>query len=99
MSVASRADSLYFDYVVIQVYPNTIICEDWTDAGSKVENELHKLPRSMFADSEVFRAMFSLPPGPGVVEEGSDDAHPLLLDSITLNEFRSFAKAAGAQYV
>lgn len=54
---------------------------------------LFKVPRRKFEDgSEVFRDMFAMPPGDGVAE-GQTDEHPLLLESISTDEFRSLLRA------
>ena len=54
---------------------------------------LFKVPRRKFEDgSEVFRDMFAMPPGNGVAE-GQTDEHPLLLESISTDEFRSLLRA------
>ncbi|KAI1788629.1 hypothetical protein LXA43DRAFT_974680 [Ganoderma leucocontextum] len=51
-----------------------------------------KVPRRKFEEgSEVFRDMFAVPPGDNVVE-GQTDEHPLLLESISMDEFRSLLR-------
>ena len=54
---------------------------------------LFKVPRRKFEEgSEVFRNMFAMPLGDGVVE-GQTDEHPLVLESISMEEFRSLLRA------
>lgn len=40
--------------------------------------------------------MFSLPTAPGSVVEGSDHSHPLVLESVDVEVFRLFVRAAAA---
>ncbi|KAF4620933.1 hypothetical protein D9613_001094 [Agrocybe pediades] len=61
----------------------------------KVENTLFRVPRCGFeAPGCFFTTMFTLP-GPGeqgVQIEGSDDAHPILLEGIQQSHFKAFLK-------
>ncbi|TBU26986.1 hypothetical protein BD309DRAFT_1021809 [Dichomitus squalens] len=67
-----RHSVFYFDHIVFQV-------------GTR----LFKLPRRKFeGDSEVFRDMFTIPPGDNIAE-GQSDEHPLMLESIQAEEFES----------
>jgi hypothetical protein len=52
------------------------------------------VPRGIFKGSTVFDAMYSLPQAQDVVADGSDDLHPLKLESITYDDFKPFVKAA-----
>jgi hypothetical protein len=52
-----------------------------------VENTLFRVPRLLFAHSEVFRDMFSITQGPDSVEDGTDDEHPLRLDGYQALDF------------
>jgi len=60
----------------------------------KVENVLFKVPRRAFEEhSDVFRAMFTLPPGQETGIDGLSDDRPLLLEGIKRDDFRSFLRA------
>jgi hypothetical protein len=62
-------------------------------AGShQVENVLFRVPRAIFRQSKIFQDMFSVPPGNGVIVDGSDDEHPLRLDGYTADDFRQLLK-------
>jgi hypothetical protein len=57
-----------------------------------VETSLFKIPRSLFAGSDIFHVMFSLPPADAAA--GSSDECPLILPGVTAIEFRVFVRAA-----
>ncbi|KLO13797.1 hypothetical protein SCHPADRAFT_827519 [Schizopora paradoxa] len=60
----------------------------------KVENMLFKVPRRPFEEhSDVFRAMFTLPPGSQTETDGLSDERPLILQGIKCDDFRPFLKA------
>ncbi|TDL18239.1 hypothetical protein BD410DRAFT_728845 [Rickenella mellea] len=54
-----------------------------------VEGCLFKVPRYYFEESDVFQAMLKLPFGVQT-GEGTTDEHPLRLDGVTANDFRTF---------
>ena len=62
----------------------------------QVGNTLFKVPRRKFEDgSETFKDMFALPvkaDGDGIAE-GTSDEHPLVLEGIETDEFRSLLRA------
>lgn len=58
---------------------------------AQVEDTLFKIHRFFFVrHSEVFRAMFTLPPGDGKMVEGQCDERPIHLSVITAREFENF---------
>lgn len=57
----------------------------------QVEGCLFKVPRRPFEDqSDVFKSMFTLPPGQNIVVDGMSDDKPLLLENIKKDDFRAF---------
>jgi hypothetical protein len=57
---------------------------------------LYRQPKSIFQDSTVYGDMLTMPPVPGAVLDGTDDAHPLLL-LVKQADFEAFAHASIAQ--
>lgn len=56
-----------------------------------MEGKLFKVPRKPFEDqSDVFKSMFTLPPGHNAEVDGLTDDKPIHLDNIKKNDFRSF---------
>lgn len=56
-----------------------------------MEGRLFKVPRKPFEDqSDVFRAMFTLPPGQNTEVDGMSDDKPLLLETVKKDDFRAF---------
>ncbi|KAF8638107.1 hypothetical protein AX17_002447 [Amanita inopinata Kibby_2008] len=54
----------------------------------RVEDQLFKVPRRLFADeSEIFRVMFTCPVPEGSEPDGSSDAQPLHLEGIAAKDF------------
>ncbi|SJL01258.1 uncharacterized protein ARMOST_04576 [Armillaria ostoyae] len=54
------------------------------------ENTLFNVPRYHFENfSEVFTTMYTLPHGDSLNADGSSDEHPLVLQGVTAQEFRS----------
>jgi len=52
-----------------------------------VENILFKVHRYLFEQSEVFQAMFSLPPPKATTVEGSSDSNPVRLECVSVTAF------------
>jgi len=74
MTQISRDDSFYFHMIIFQV-----------------EGKLFKVPRKPFEDqSDVFKSMFTLPPGHNAEVDGLTDDKPIHLDNIKKNDFRAF---------
>ncbi|KAK0494947.1 hypothetical protein EDD18DRAFT_1076390, partial [Armillaria luteobubalina] len=58
------------------------------------ENTLFNVPRYHFENfSEVFKTMFSLPQSDDITVDGSSDEHPLVLQGVKAQEFRSLLGA------
>ncbi|KZT60673.1 hypothetical protein CALCODRAFT_492225 [Calocera cornea HHB12733] len=57
----------------------------WADGNVVflVDGTLFKVHRYLFEQSEVFRAMFSLPPPKGTPVEGSSDSNPVRLEGVS----------------
>ncbi|KAF8216986.1 hypothetical protein K438DRAFT_1798115 [Mycena galopus ATCC 62051] len=59
----------------------------------KVEDRIFNVPRYHFErTSEVFAAMFTLPPGDGVETEGKSDENAVVLEGISSGDFRALLK-------
>jgi hypothetical protein len=58
----------------------------------KVEGVLFKIPRFVLQDSELFQDMFSVPPPPDAVVDGSDDDHPVRLDGYLADDFEQLLR-------
>ena len=90
-----RDPSFYSDHIVFQVCVSPKHIKSLpllTQRTPKVGMRLFKVPRRKFEEgSEVFRNMFAMPLGDGVVE-GQTDEHPLVLESISMEEFRSLLR-------
>jgi hypothetical protein len=56
---------------------------------------LFKVPTSLFADSDVFHGMLSLPQQDA--DNVNSDVNPLVLSDMKASEFRVFTRAALAQ--
>ncbi|KAK0226455.1 hypothetical protein IW262DRAFT_1312308 [Armillaria fumosa] len=66
----------------------------WNNVVFFVENTLFNVPRYHFENfSEVFKTMFSLPKRDNLTVDGSSDEHPLVLQGVTAQEFRSLLGA------
>ncbi|SJK98059.1 uncharacterized protein ARMOST_01316 [Armillaria ostoyae] len=66
----------------------------WRNVVFLVEETLFNVPRYHFENfSEVFKTMFSLPQSDNVTVDGSSDEHPLVLQGVTAQEFRSLLSA------
>ncbi|KAK0486332.1 hypothetical protein IW261DRAFT_1454958 [Armillaria novae-zelandiae] len=66
----------------------------WNNVVFLVENTLFNVPRYHFENfSEVFKTMFSLPQSDNIPVDGSSDEHPLVLQGVTAQEFRSLLGA------
>jgi hypothetical protein len=52
--------------------------------------------RQVFDKSPVFQHMFSLPREQGTAADGSDDAHPLKIEGVKMDDFRLFVRVAAA---
>jgi hypothetical protein len=63
----------------------------------QVEDQLFKIHRAAFNGSPVFEQMFSLPQIG--VSDGSNKEHPLILNGLTVDGFRAFARAASSRCV
>ncbi len=92
----SRDSTFYFDHVVFQVpfhpFARRLIRFTEDSSESQVGKRLFKVPRRRFEqESEIFRDMFALPTSDGNVE-GSSDEHPLLLEGIAEDEFRTLLR-------
>ena len=62
-------------------------------AIAQVEDTLFRVHRRYFEqESEVFRAMFQLPVGNGVVADGSSDEQPLRLEGVKKEDFRQLLR-------
>jgi hypothetical protein len=64
----------------------------------EVDGRLTHVPHKLFASSSVFQDMFSMPQNPdvGAVPDGSDNAHPLVLEGIKYEDYRAFVRTANA---
>jgi hypothetical protein len=58
----------------------------------QVEDRLFSIPRNVLLPSVVFQDMFSLPQPPDVRPDGSDEDHPLRLETVSASEFRTFLR-------
>ncbi|KAH8117106.1 hypothetical protein DFH11DRAFT_1579276 [Phellopilus nigrolimitatus] len=59
----------------------------------KVEDCLFRVPREGFEEqSDVFKTMFTLPSGGAAELDGCSDDHPVLLEGISVDDFRTFLK-------
>ncbi|KAK0241215.1 hypothetical protein EDD85DRAFT_392917 [Armillaria nabsnona] len=62
----------------------------WENVVFLVENTLFDVPRYHFESfSEVFKTMFTLPHGDGVIVDGLSDDYPRVLQGVTAHELRS----------
>ena len=60
---------------------------------TQVEDTHFKIPTMILeGESEVFKAMFTLPPSPGEEVEGQSDDKPILLEGVKKDEFRSLLR-------
>jgi hypothetical protein len=64
---------------------------------AQVEGQITQVPRAIFKSSPVFESMFALPQLTGEHADGSSNAHPLKLESISAASFELFVKAAVSQ--
>jgi len=56
-----------------------------------VEDCLFRVPQELLENhSELFRTMFTLPPGGEESEEGRSESKPLYLDGVKKDDFRHF---------
>jgi hypothetical protein len=58
-----------------------------------------RVPRAIFADSPVFRDMFTMPQAEDTITDGDSDDHPLKLMSVRADDFKLFVRAVVPQYV
>ncbi|PBK73979.1 hypothetical protein ARMSODRAFT_929447 [Armillaria solidipes] len=66
----------------------------WNNVVFLVENTLFNVPRYHFETfSEVFKTMFALPQSDNLSIDGSSDEHPLVLQGVTAQDFRSLLSA------
>lgn len=64
-----------------------------------MEDTLFQVPRENLEQSEVFKGMFELPIGEHDKADGRSDAQPLLLEGVSVTEFRSFLMLLLPRYV
>ncbi|KAF9523866.1 hypothetical protein CPB83DRAFT_798769 [Crepidotus variabilis] len=58
-----------------------------------VENTRFKVPTQRFEEeSEVFKSMFTLPPGSDLSSEGQTDEHPIRLDGVLKKDFKALLR-------
>jgi hypothetical protein len=92
----------YFDTIVLLVCQTITLCIV-TEHDIQIEDRIMRVPRALFNDSVVFQDMLTMPQADGVIADGviadgSDDEHPLKLESVNVTDFKLFVRAAGARY-
>ena len=85
-----RDDEFYCQDIVLLVSKPSLTSMQSCQRPPQVEDVLFKVPRRPFeSESEVFSAMFELPPINGAYcVEGSSDDNPIRLDGVKEDEFR-----------
>ncbi|KAI0752082.1 hypothetical protein C8Q74DRAFT_353584 [Fomes fomentarius] len=58
----------------------------------RAEDVIFCVPRHYFTSSEVFRGMFTVPPSPNGLVDGTSKERPLFLESISASDFRDFLR-------
>lgn len=65
-----------------------------------MEDTLFQVPRENLEEqSEVFKGLFTLPAGENYEADGRSDEQPLLLEGVSVTEFRSFLTLLLPRYV
>jgi hypothetical protein len=90
-----RDESFYLDVITIQVRPVSASTRR-SNNHAKIEDTLFKVPKAIFARSEVFVGMFDLPHR-GTSPEGSSDECPFVIQGVKAADFRVFVRAMLAQ--
>jgi hypothetical protein len=97
ISASRRDEKLYLENIVIRVCRPLGCTLSLGHLDAQVEDTLFRVPRQIFAESDAFGGMFTMPQEH--TPDGSSDEHPLVLEGIATEEFRLFSQAAIVQCV